>query len=434
MTSKTIALLGCVAMGVVACGTETPTSVDEDLLPAEPITLELRLGWDEFGSGLEVLGGYGSTIDLGRGVLARAFAGVLDSRVLLVVDTFPSSALVEDTAGTTRSDSNLTFVGGRLVARFDTISSTNTGPVALEVGAVDQGWDPQTVTWTHAVDTVNDFRPWDEEGAGPVMPLSATEWDPAAGDSVLFELDSAQVAMWNDSTQEGPAIRLDLVTEGFRLEVVGLSLRLDARPSINPDTIVQLSAGRRFVTFIYSPFPEPPPDGIRFGGAPAWRTIMDVNVPTELNGPAELCAAVECPVALTADQLNYAALVLRSRTTEEAFQPTDTVGLDIRPVLDREALPKSPLGASLIGLLGRRVAPDAFGAAEGQEIEVPITSFARARLRAESGEGPLPTNTLALLSVFEPVSIAFASFYGPGGPNEPVLKLVITAGKKVELP
>lgn len=427
-------MLGLVAVGLTACGRDTPTSVDEGLLPDEPITVEIRMGWDEFASGLEVIGGYGSPLNLGRGVLANDFAGRLDSRALVKLDAFPSSASVQDSLGTTRTDSVLTFVSGRLVAVFDTISSTNTGPVTLAIGTLAEPWDHQTVTWTHAVDTINDLRPWEEEGAGLVTPLTTAEWDPATGDSISFLLDSAQVALWTDTTVTQPALRIDLVTEGHRLEIQRLALRLDTRPSVHADTIVELSVQRRYLTFVYSPFPEPAPDGIRIGGAPAWRTVLDVNVPTQLNGPAELCAAVGCPVLLTEDHINYAALVLRSRASEAGFQPSDTIGLDIRPVLERSALPKSPLGVSLIGTLGRRVGPEAFSTAPGEEIEIPITVFARGILRGEDEEGNAPPRTLALLSVFEPVSISFASFFGPGVPEEPVLKLVVTVGKTVELP
>lgn len=434
VTRKTTALLGLVAVGLMACGRETPTSIDEDLLPDEPVTVEIRMDWEDFASGLEILGGYGSPLDLGRGVLANGFGGSLDSRTLAVLDTFPSSASVRDSLGTTRTDSVLTFLSGRLVAKFDTISSTNDGPVTLALGAVDQAWDPETVTWTHAVDTIRDLRAWDEDGAGPVASLATAEWDPAIGDSVSFQLDSAAIAMWTDTSQTGPGLRIDLLTEGPRLEVQNLFMRLETRPSVHRDTIIEVTGHRRFLTFVYSPFPEPPPDGIRIGGAPAWRTIVDVNVPTQLNGPAELCAAVGCPVTLTADRLNYAALVLQSRASDLAFQPSDTVGLDVRPVLDRSALPKSPLGESLIGTLGRRVGPASFGTAPGEEIEIPITAFARAIVSGDDGAGNAPPNTLALLSVFEPVSIAFASFFGPGVPEAPVLKLIVTAGQMVELP
>ncbi len=126
--------------------------------------------------------------------------------------------------------------------------------------------------------------------------------------------------------------------------------------------------------------------------------------------------------------------MLRSRATSEAFQPTDSVGLDVRPVLLRSALPKSPLGNSLIGLPGFRVSPGAFGAEEGTEIEIPVTGFIRSLLLGVTPEGGEPSNTLALLSVVEPVSIAFASFQGPGTEGAPILKLVVTVGEEVQLP
>ena len=156
VTRKTTALLGLVALVVVGCGRDTPTSLDESLLPEAPTSVEIVLEWDDFASNLRVLGGYGAPQDLGRGIVANQFAGTLDARTLVVLDTFPTTASVRDTLGTTRPDSSLTYLGARVVATFDTISSTNAGPVTLALGVLDQEYDPATVTWEHAVDTIND--------------------------------------------------------------------------------------------------------------------------------------------------------------------------------------------------------------------------------------------------------------------------------------
>lgn len=435
MINRSVAgLLGLAVLGAGACEEQTPTSVDEALIPGEAVTVEVRLDWDQFASGLEVLGGYGAPWELGTGVVAHDFADSLEARTLVRFGGYPVRTAVQDTTGTTVSDSVLTFIGGRLVARFDTIESTNEGPVTVAVSATRNEWHMRTVTWETAVDTINDRRAWPEPGAGPVLPLTTAEWDPADGDSVIFELDSAQVALWSDSTDSSRGVRVDLLTEGHRLKLDNLLLRLDTRPSANPDTLLSLSVLRQDLTFVYAPFPEPPPEGIRAGGVPAWRTVLGVDVPDLLDGPEELCAAVGCPVELTAERVSYAGLVLRSRATPRAFQPTDTVGLDVRPVLLRSALPKAPLGNSLVGLPGHRVSPTAFGAEQGTEVEIPVTSFVRNLLRGETSDGLAPPRTLALLSVVEPVSIAFASFHGPGGPEAPVLRLIVTAGQKVELP
>lgn len=421
-------------LAVAACQEETPTSLDERLLPPEPVTMEVRLPWAAFAANLEVFGGYGSPEQLGTGVLANEYADTLNARTLVRFGAYPTEASVRDTAGTIRTDTTLTFVGGRVVAFFDTLASTNTSTVSLALGGTQTEWHSTTATWTSAVDTIGDTRPWPEAGAGPVTPLSTADWNPASSDSASFTIDSATIAAWADTTDFARGARLDLLTPGHRVQVNAIALRLITRPSLNPDTLIDVTAQRRNLTFVYDPFPEPPPDGIRIGGVPAWRTVLDLSLPAQLEGPPELCAAVGCPLVLESGQVNQAVLLLTSRASVDAFQPTDTVLLDARPVLSRATMPKSPLGVSLVPDSAGRVAPEAFGAGAGVEIEVPVTSFVRQLLPGAEGAPANGPNTLALLSVLEPLSIAFASFYGPGGPDEPVLKLILTVIPPVELP
>lgn len=410
-------------------------AIQDGALPGEPITVEVDIPWSEFASNLQVFGGYGSPQDLGQGFIAEDFAGTLDARTLLRIGAFPVVATVRDSSGTQRPDSSLTFISGRLVAFFDTIASTSTGPVTLAIGATTTEWNGPTASWDFAVDTINDQRAWPEAGGGPVTPVSTAVWDRAAGDSVVFPVDSATLVLWQDTTDLSAGVRFDMVDPGSRLKMLGARLQLDARPSLNPDTIIELAAPTRRVTFIYTPNAAPPPDGIRIGGAPSWRTVVDVSIPSVLTGPPSFCAVVSCPHTLSPIEISSAALVLSSRTTDPAFQPSDSIRLDVRPVYDRAALPKSPLGQSLIAdILGRGVAPEAFGASPGVQITVPFTSFARDLLRGVDALGNTPPNTLALLSVLEPFSISFASFEGPGGPSEPFLRLVLTIGPPVELP
>ena len=226
-----------------------------------------------------------------------------------------------------------------------------------------------------------------------------------------------------------------MLDPGYRVGLVGATLRLDVRPSLDPDTIIEVSAFTRGSTFLYTPFPTPPPDGVRIGGVPAWRTLLDVAIPEVLDDDPDFCAVVACPHSLTPGEISFAALLLTSRATEPAFQPTDSIRLDVRPVFDRGAMPKSPLGPSLIqSSFGRAVAPEAFGSNPGQTIEVPFTTFARDLLRGVDEDGNPAPATLALLSIFEPLSISFGSFDGPGSPGEPALLLVLTIGPPVELP
>ena len=427
-----VAALGLLAAFTAGCEEQTPVALGGEPLPGSPITVTVEIPWSEFASNLEVFGGYGSAEDIGQGVLAEDYAGVLDARTLLRIGAYPRIATVQDTTGASRPDSTLTILGGRFVAFFDPVQSTNTAPVMLQLGATTEEWDPTTATWDLAIDTINDQRSWAEAGGGSVTPFAQATWDPATGDTAVFILDSAQIATWTDTTDLSAGARIAVLDTGERLALNRALIRLDARPSSNPDTIIELTATTRGSTFIYSPYPQPPPDGVRIGGAPSWRTILDLNVPKVIDGIPEFCAIVSCPHTLSPGQISYAALVLTSRLTEAAFQPTDSIRLDVRPVLNRASMPKSPLGVSLIvSPFGRSVSPEAFGSAPGLEIEIPFTGYARDRLRGTDPSGNPTPETLALLSVIEPFSIAFASFEGPLSPAEPYLRLVLTIGPAV---
>jgi len=433
--STAIAVWVLASVAVTACEEIPPTAIGDGDLPGEPITIEVVIPWSDFASNLEVFGGYGTTRDVGRGLLASAFAGVLDARTLMRFGGYPTSATVVDSSGASRPDENLTYIGGRLVVFIDSLAHTNTGPVTLRLGATQVDWDATSADWEHSLDTINDQRPWTQPGGGDLIDLGSVLWDPAAGDSAVFPVDSAQIIAWSDTTDTSRGALVQLTSGGEKLNLRGAALRVDARPSIRPDTVVVVSALNTEVTFIYTPDATPPTSGIRVGGAPAWRTVIDVMIPDTLHGPAEFCAIVSCPHTLEAVQVSSAALVLTSSVSDPAFQPIDSLGLDVRSVFDRGAMPKAPLGNSLLSEVGgRRVGPQAFGAGAGVPIEIPFTSLARDLLRGFDAAGNPAPNTLVLLAILEPSSIAFASFEGPGTAGEPYLRLVLTIGPSVQLP
>ncbi len=429
-----MAVLVAAPWAVLACDEKTPTSLDDERLPVDPTTVEVLLPWESFATGLTVYGGYGSTNELGGGVVARGYEGTLDARTLVRFEPLPFRATVRDSLGTLRADSNFAYVGGRVVARFDTLSSTNgEDPVSLALGRLTEAWDVRTTSWTLAVDTAGDQRPWTEPGAGPVVALGEAEWDPVNGDSIWFEIDSATVAALGDTLDDARGVRLDLVSEGERVDVRSVTLRLDARPNVHRDTIVTFTSESRGITFVYDPVPPPPPDGIRVGGTPAWRTVLELDIPLVLNGPESLCALVGCPFEIEPSRVNHASLLLTTSVVEPtAFQPSDTIRLDVRPVLAPEILPKSPLGQSFLGTIGERVAPEAFRGGAGLEVAVPITSLVR--ILVDPNRDPDISSQVALLSVQEPFSLAFGSFVGPGAPGAPMLRLILTAADTVRLP
>jgi hypothetical protein len=433
--TKKLTAAAVLAVAAVACSQQDPTSVDASLLPEQPATIEVSLPWQDFGSNLGYYGGYGSAAQTGTGYIANDFGGTLTARTLVRFGAYPVSALVLDSVGNQLTDYGLTFHGGRVVAFFDTIGSVAAKPITLDLSVVRSNWDVRTATWTMAVDTLGNRTPWPEPGGGPAELLTTAVWDPSAGDSAVFVLDSAQALTWQDTLADTASMvgaRLSALTPGARLKVTNVALRLDTRSSLRPDTALVLSVNRSDLTFVYDPPPAAPTDGIRVGGVPAWRSVIDVNVPRTLDGPPELCALVQCPMTLTKDQITYAALVLHTKAGDTAYAPSDSVYLDARPVFDRTLLPKAPLGGSLITSgLGRRLPASFFGADQGTSVEIPITTWMQAVVADTTNTGP---RAVALLSTYEPFGISYASFYGPGSTLAPTLRLVVTVGPPVEHP
>ncbi|MFH1764008.1 MAG: hypothetical protein ABIF09_07445 [Gemmatimonadota bacterium] len=433
---KRTTMMGLLALSTWAflgCQEEITTVLEGDFIPVDAVTVEVTLPFHEFAGELVAWGGYGRPYQLATGIVARAFEGSLDSRVLNSWYPYPVAASVRDSTGSIRTDSLLTFVGGRIVARFDTLTSVLEGPVTLAIGALQRDWDSRSATWTLAVDSVGDRQLWTEEGAGPVTPLGTAVWDPAAGDSVVFEIDSAGVALWADTAEAGMGVRLDAVTEGVRLDLRGLTYLLSTRPSIHTDTIVELAVASSVRTFVYQPVPDVPGAEIRVGGVPAWRTVFTMGMPKTLDGPAELCQVVQCPLTLTPGSLISASLVLTTQAPPPAFQPTDSLYLDVRPVLEPSRLPKSPLGSSLAGIQGVILEPGDFGGEAGAEIEIPLGSYIETLIARNSGADVEVPATLALLSLFEPLSLYFAAFEGPDSPAGPKLRLILTLAEDVRI-
>lgn len=418
---------------VSACADETPTAPNDALIPGSAESVEVLLPLDEETADVRILGGFGTPWELNRGYVALDFDETLDARTLARFGSFPASIQVEDEEGTTLTDTTFTFVGGRIVARFDTVGVAD-DPLELRVGALTQSWHPRTANWQLAVDTAGREVDWEEAGAGPATVLDSATWDPAETDSVVFEVDSATVAEWRDDENEARGMRLELLDPGVRLEVQDLQLRAEVRPSVIPDTTVFRATGSRDLTFIYTPSPADDPGVLRIGGAPAWRTVFEVDLPETLDGPPELCAALGCPFEVLPEVLNYASLVLTSRPTPPAFRTADTLTMELRGVLRPELLPKSPLGNSLAPSFDGRLGPEVFGAEAEERVEIPLTGHARQLARPDTGSAADTPRTVVLLSPSEPASFSYGEFFGPGSASPPTLRLIVTQADQVTLP
>ena len=428
---------------LTACQELLPTAESEELVRAG-VAIEVTLTARDFLNRTRVYGGYGRTSELGGGFIAHRFGAVdgpptgpganpdagLEAATLLRFGRYPASFTVTDTAGTSRPDSSLTFLSARIVARFDTLGSVRSGPVAIRAHALTEPWDGISANWDYAVDTVQHQVPWSQSGGGVLEEIGEAVWDPDAGDSLVIAIDSALVVAWSDTSDLSRGIRLSTEVPGVRLQLRSALMWLETLPSINPDTLIQVLAGTEDITFIYNPLPTPPETGLRIGGAPAWRTVLDLAIPATLNGPPALCEQLGCPVELTEDHVSYAALRLTTLAERAAFAPSDTISIDLRMVTVPDILPKSPLGPSITGLGGVFLSPEWFRPPGGHVVEVPVTGFIHDLLRGETAEGDPVSNTVALLSTFEPLSIEYASFegLGPAGVlqrGEPELRLIL---------
>lgn len=433
-------LLAVGALSLAGCADEIPTALDEDRIPVSPTTVEVRVPFSEFGSNLQTFGGYGLASELGRqgiAFLAQDFEGILDARTLVRLSVFPRTIETPDSTGTTRGDDDFTFVGGRVVVRFDTTATSVPGPVTLSAGSIQTEWDPTTATWELAVDTVGGEVPWPEPGGGPVQELGTFVWDPAQGDSATLEVDSATVAALADTASaeaDRKGLRISLVDPGERLTVQVVRFNVDIRPSIHQDTIVQRTVGPGVMTTLVDPEPPAPGGELRVGGLPSWRTTFRIDLPDEVDGSPEVCAVVSCPIALEANRINFAALVLETRASPPAWMPSDTVIMETRTVTVPERLPKAPLGQHLGGPVGRRMAPALFGPEVGTRVTIPLTGYIQNLVIGETAEGVVVPTTVSLLSAFEPLTVGFASFAGPDDAGAPFLRILLTLGEGVELP
>ncbi len=432
---KMMGLAGLLILGTMSCTEKVPTSVDGALLPDKPVTIEIRLPWTDFGSDFAVHGGYGYAFQLQKGLLAHTYGGTLEARTLATFGTYNVEPLVRDSSGTLRTDTAPTIIGGRVVAHFDTLSSTVSGVVTVQVSAIQQEWDPKTASWDMAVDTTNNRTAWTQPGGGDLVPLTTADWSPPDGDSVVIEIDSATVASLGDTLSLTHGLAVSVLTGGVRLNLTSLDLSLVGTTKINPDTTLYMSSTLKHLTFIYSPPPGPPNGTIRVGGVPAWRSSFTVTLPKQLNGPSALCEAVGCPMTLRPDQVNYAAIILRTAQGDAAFRPVDSLGIDVREVLSPSELPKSPLSGSLIANPdGLRIPAFKFNQPQGEEIEIPVTGFVQDLVRGTTTSGRAVSNTLSLLAPSEPSSISFGTFDGPTQTWAPMLRLIVTAGNTVVLP
>lgn len=421
------------AGAVSSCKERSAIAPDLGFLQVNPRTVEVLIPFDDFVDEVQVFGGYGSPADLRRGFVALDFNG-LNARTLAHLGPYPESA---DVPGT------LAFTDGRIVLFFDTVRGSIDNPVDVEVFEVLEDWNAPSVTWELVVDTAGDQRAWSQPGGGLTTLLGGATFDVLLGqeedpeaaltDSVSIPLDSATVAILGDRTSGTSGLLVVAADPGVLLHVVDVRLRITTTASNVPDTVFEVTPDVQDFTFIFDPAPTAPMGWLRVGGAPSWRSVLTMSIPRTVTGTPEVCGAVGCEVDLTEVDLNLAELVLTSLQTEPPFQPQNTMAIDIRPVLNPELLPKSPLGGPLLPFPAI-FAPELFSTQAGTQVSLSLTTLVTGVLGIAAVTDTVPVTSIALFSTPEPNMIGFASFLGAGGAGAPVLRLLYTVANDVGLP
>ena len=433
------ALLGLLVTG--ACTDQVPTFDDGSAIPIDAETVEVLLPFSEFGRDFQVFGGFGSQADLAGSYVAHEYRGDFSARTLIRLGAFPASISVfPEGESTTVPDSAYVPLGGNLVIRMDTTRSVPEEAVELEAGhMLAPEWDIRTASWQAAVDTLGRRVDWGEAGGGPVRSLGTGMWDPQEADTLVIPVDSATVNQWREADESvDRSVRVESRSSGHLLGINSMELRARLQSSVNPDTVVTVVRGIVGSTFIYNPEPGVSQEEIRIGGAPARRAFFRIQLPDRFEEGSAACEVLPtCPMDLDRDRVVYAGLVMQTRPVEPpAFEPLDTLRLDVRPTLSPERIPRSPLGSS-VQPTARTFPPGIFAADGSTRVEVPMTRYVQDLLGIPDDDpqqrDEVPS-TVALLSPVEPSGFQFGSLFGPGTEGEPFLRLILTITDGVQLP
>jgi hypothetical protein len=421
-----------------ACGKEGPSALAGPLVPEGAVrTYELLLDATSFLVNDASFGGYSRTSEAGFYVLAKSFEGVVDANILVRFVHTPPTLSIVDSAGVGRQDTLPRFFGGHVVVNLDTTLTPTTTALQFALYRTTEQWDAATATWALRVDTGGVQLPWTQPG-GTRGPLVSTATLDPGGDSIVFNVDSATLVAWNDTTDATRGALIVAVTPNARVHALSVGLQAQAHSSLNKDTVVTVTTGNLASTFIFTP-EAPPSTALRVGGTPAHRSYFVFR--DNLDSLAVPCPSGRpgCQVLLKNATVNYAALVLQALPTAPGFALEDSVYIGAYPAFPSPALPlsRSPLG-SITGRSTFKVRPDQFAGAAGSTIEVPITSFVSvlaAPRDTTSTSNAARSTAIALLSAPENATFGFSTFAGRTAvTGAPKLRLVVTVATEVQLP
>jgi len=419
MRSAAAALL--LAVPLAGCVDEEPTDVGDALLSGQDIvTFEVVLPAAEFLVYDSAFSGYITPIESAFDVVAHSFENTLDANTLLRFSLAPPTITVRTTGTTLVTDSHPSFVSGRLVLKLDTLTTT-ARPIGMSLFQTAEEWDA-SATWTQRVDTGSVDLFWTTPGGTRGPQVDTATW--ADTDSLVFDVDSATLAVWNDSTNKARGAILVSQTAGSRARVLSATVQVNAKSTLRPDTTVLVPLVPTIRTFVYNPVLATPHPDIRAGGIASWRSILQLR--SDLRLKSFTCPSVPsgCVVFLDSVHVNTAELLLPAAATPLGFLPEDSLLVEVRPLQTSSLVPieRSPLGTFAGNLRSSLLAPGMFrNPAATDMARINITPFLVHLLDESVPVQNRLSRYLALMQLPEGATFGFASF-GP-----PSLRLVLTA-------
>ena len=415
-----------VLLGSAACGTESPVEIGEQLLPGQPVaSFEVVLDTDQFLVLDSAFSLYSEPYQAGGQFVAADFDGVLDARALARFNPIPSTINVRDTvSNTTVTDSTPTYEGGRLVVLVDTLRGSH-DEAAFAVYRLTEEWDPRSVNWTMRIDSGSVQEPWAQAGGSLGERVGEAVWSREEGDTLLIEMDSADVSVLRDSANARLGFVLVTETPGVRMRVNSIGLQADARSS-RADTVITVNGVGSGRTFIYTPELTPRTDDPRVGGIPSWRTLIRLD--PDLRDVEVPCPDVPgCTIRLGDAEITLATLEYELAAPPPGFAVEDSVRLAAVPMFEAPGVPfsRSLLGSPLSAVPADRwVQPDEFDdVASADPVRIPVTTAIRSLL-------PDDANNVGIALV---PTVTFGTFgFVPLQPN-PILRLVLTVSEEVQL-
>jgi len=409
---------------LAACGEESPTEAGGPLLPGEVRSFEVILEPSRYLVSDTAFSGFADAFDVNYFVVANAFDDALNAHMLTRFD-MPVAISVRDNAGVLRQDSAPIYFAGEVIFLVDSIRSSSKGPLELELMRLDEPWHAPSATWALRVDTPGARLPWTVPGGTTSTRIDTSTWSSSQKDTLRFAVDSATLAAWADTANKGRGSLLRLLDPGERVRITEVSLRADARSTIDPDTVVTVTIRPPATTFVWDPPIPATSDALRLGGITAWRSFLTLKPRLDtLNLP---CPDVpNCTVQLREVTINHAALLLEPEVPQPGFAPEDSIQPIARILLESDDVPliRSLLG----GVAGGTSAPLPPARFVGtQPIELPLTDYLT-QIAADTVSATMVPPAIALLPGVQSATFGYAAFR-----SAPRLRLVVSVASELQL-